>query len=211
MGIVMHEDDTITQYARAVLRWPSDFFLFPKLKEQLSGTRLSSESENGCRELAQWAGTWVDSDNSRVKSFVTGLSGTLTDCPKARFVEFPLPYQEVWRIPLDILQEPLPVLLETTQYLSPQVQAQEKLPAVRNIALVAQETFAVRAARNFGLISRDTFAVRTARNFVLFVRESFVVRAAQNFVLFVRESFAVRAAQEAIVVAPRKTIFGSTW
>ncbi|GBM72947.1 hypothetical protein AVEN_124127-1 [Araneus ventricosus] len=43
MGIVMQEDDTITQHARCLRRmasrWPGDYFLLPKLKEHLSGTR----------------------------------------------------------------------------------------------------------------------------------------------------------------------------
>ncbi|GBO14148.1 hypothetical protein AVEN_51682-1 [Araneus ventricosus] len=49
MGIVMQEDDTITQHARRLRRitsrWRNDYFLFPKLKEHLSGTRRSSESD----------------------------------------------------------------------------------------------------------------------------------------------------------------------
>ncbi|GBN73066.1 hypothetical protein AVEN_196579-1 [Araneus ventricosus] len=49
MGIVMQEDDAITQYARVFMSedftWPSDYFLFPKLKEHLSGNRCSSESD----------------------------------------------------------------------------------------------------------------------------------------------------------------------
>ncbi|GBO40279.1 hypothetical protein AVEN_33380-1 [Araneus ventricosus] len=49
LGIVMQEDDTITQHGKAFssegLRWPSDYFLFPKLKEHLSGTRFSSDSD----------------------------------------------------------------------------------------------------------------------------------------------------------------------
>ncbi|GBN16467.1 hypothetical protein AVEN_196923-1 [Araneus ventricosus] len=30
---------------RMASRWPNDYFLFPKLKEHLSGTRFSSESD----------------------------------------------------------------------------------------------------------------------------------------------------------------------
>ncbi|GBO20478.1 hypothetical protein AVEN_179143-1 [Araneus ventricosus] len=49
MGIVMQEDDTITQHARAFasnnFTMPNDYFLFPKLKEHLSRTRFSSESD----------------------------------------------------------------------------------------------------------------------------------------------------------------------
>ncbi|GBM42883.1 hypothetical protein AVEN_245707-1 [Araneus ventricosus] len=56
MGIVTQEDDTITQHARErriASRWPSDYFLSPKLKEPLSGTisvpsisvRFSSDSD----------------------------------------------------------------------------------------------------------------------------------------------------------------------
>ncbi|GBN40325.1 hypothetical protein AVEN_81197-1, partial [Araneus ventricosus] len=30
---------------RMTSRWPNDYFLFPKLKEHLSGTRFSSESD----------------------------------------------------------------------------------------------------------------------------------------------------------------------
>ncbi|GBM42051.1 hypothetical protein AVEN_30405-1 [Araneus ventricosus] len=47
MGIVMQEDDTITQLATAFasdgFTMAHDYFLFPKLKEYLSGTRFSSE------------------------------------------------------------------------------------------------------------------------------------------------------------------------
>ncbi|GBM85974.1 hypothetical protein AVEN_43520-1 [Araneus ventricosus] len=50
MGIVMQEDDTITQHARAIVRrmasrWPSDYFLSQKLKEHLSGRKFSSETD----------------------------------------------------------------------------------------------------------------------------------------------------------------------
>ncbi|GBN77594.1 hypothetical protein AVEN_145673-1 [Araneus ventricosus] len=42
---------------RKTSRWSNDYFLFPKLKEHLSGTRFSSERcENSCGELAQWTG-----------------------------------------------------------------------------------------------------------------------------------------------------------
>ncbi|GBM06845.1 hypothetical protein AVEN_173600-1 [Araneus ventricosus] len=41
--IVMQEDDTITKHARAFAS--GDYFLFPKLKEHLSGTRFSSDSD----------------------------------------------------------------------------------------------------------------------------------------------------------------------
>ncbi|GBN70265.1 hypothetical protein AVEN_244225-1 [Araneus ventricosus] len=30
---------------RVTSKWPSDYFLFPKLKEHLSGTRISSEND----------------------------------------------------------------------------------------------------------------------------------------------------------------------
>nr|GBN18540.1 hypothetical protein AVEN_27647-1 [Araneus ventricosus]GBN18562.1 hypothetical protein AVEN_38415-1 [Araneus ventricosus]GBN18631.1 hypothetical protein AVEN_144502-1 [Araneus ventricosus] len=49
MCIVMQEDDTITQHAdrlrRMASRWPSDYFLFPKLKEHLSGTEFPPDSD----------------------------------------------------------------------------------------------------------------------------------------------------------------------
>ncbi|GBM66710.1 hypothetical protein AVEN_275752-1 [Araneus ventricosus] len=119
-----------------------------------------------------------------------------------------LPYQEVWRIPLDILQGPLPVLLQITQYLSPQVQAQVKLPAVRNIALVAQETFAVRTTRSFVLIARESLTVRMAHSFVLIARETFAVRMARSFVLISRETFAVRAARNFVLFVRESFLCG---
>ncbi|GBO19590.1 hypothetical protein AVEN_134987-1 [Araneus ventricosus] len=49
MGIVMQEDDIITQHAiclrRMASRWRSDYFLLSKLKEHLSGTKFSSDSD----------------------------------------------------------------------------------------------------------------------------------------------------------------------
>ncbi|GBN14625.1 hypothetical protein AVEN_171729-1 [Araneus ventricosus] len=49
-GMVMQEDDTITQHGRAIVRrmasrWPNDYFLFQKLKEHLSGRKFSSETD----------------------------------------------------------------------------------------------------------------------------------------------------------------------
>ncbi|GBN31402.1 hypothetical protein AVEN_108054-1 [Araneus ventricosus] len=57
MGIEMQGDDTTPtlnmpgRLLRMALRWPSDNFLLPKLKEHLSGTRLSSDSDV---EAADW-------------------------------------------------------------------------------------------------------------------------------------------------------------
>ncbi|GBN43153.1 hypothetical protein AVEN_116821-1 [Araneus ventricosus] len=49
MSIAMQECDIIAQHAREFAsitsRWPNDYFLIPKLKEHLSGTRLYSESD----------------------------------------------------------------------------------------------------------------------------------------------------------------------
>ncbi|GBN78472.1 hypothetical protein AVEN_136432-1 [Araneus ventricosus] len=49
MGITMQEDDTITQHAKSLRRMASrltsDYFLFSKLKEHLSVTRFSSDTE----------------------------------------------------------------------------------------------------------------------------------------------------------------------
>ncbi|GBN38907.1 hypothetical protein AVEN_116568-1 [Araneus ventricosus] len=49
MGIVMQEDDTITQHTRAFaldnLTMANDYLLFPKLKEDLFGTMFSSERD----------------------------------------------------------------------------------------------------------------------------------------------------------------------
>ncbi|GBL87723.1 hypothetical protein AVEN_178184-1, partial [Araneus ventricosus] len=48
-GIVMQEDDTIIQHGRMFgsdgFTMPRNYFLFPKLKEQLSGTRFFSNSD----------------------------------------------------------------------------------------------------------------------------------------------------------------------
>ncbi|GBO27367.1 hypothetical protein AVEN_171000-1 [Araneus ventricosus] len=51
MSSAMQDDHTTPtlnmpgRFLRMASRWPSDYFLFPKLKEHLSGTRLSSESD----------------------------------------------------------------------------------------------------------------------------------------------------------------------
>ncbi|GBN74182.1 hypothetical protein AVEN_197658-1 [Araneus ventricosus] len=48
MGIVLKEDDNITQHARTFASdgfWPSVYFLFPKSKEHLSATRFSTDSD----------------------------------------------------------------------------------------------------------------------------------------------------------------------
>ncbi|GBM85202.1 hypothetical protein AVEN_220096-1 [Araneus ventricosus] len=49
MGIVIQEDDTITQNARAFAsitsRFPNDYFPFTRLKEHLYSSRFSSESD----------------------------------------------------------------------------------------------------------------------------------------------------------------------
>ncbi|GBM11840.1 hypothetical protein AVEN_26768-1 [Araneus ventricosus] len=44
----MQESDNVTQHGKAFVSdglWPSDYFFFPKLKEHLSGTRFSSNSD----------------------------------------------------------------------------------------------------------------------------------------------------------------------
>ncbi|GBN40970.1 hypothetical protein AVEN_249500-1, partial [Araneus ventricosus] len=61
MGTVMQEDNTITQHARAFasdgFTMAHDYLLFPKLKDHLSGTKFSSNSDvnesESCRVLAQ--------------------------------------------------------------------------------------------------------------------------------------------------------------
>ncbi|GBO21263.1 hypothetical protein AVEN_72708-1, partial [Araneus ventricosus] len=49
MGVLMQKDDTVFHHPgclrRMVSRWPSDYFIFPKLKTHLSGTRFSSDSD----------------------------------------------------------------------------------------------------------------------------------------------------------------------
>ncbi|GBO14125.1 hypothetical protein AVEN_183373-1 [Araneus ventricosus] len=53
MGMAMQEDDTITQHGRAfrrmASRWPSDYFLFPKLKEHSSGQRCEASCDPSLR------------------------------------------------------------------------------------------------------------------------------------------------------------------
>ncbi|GBN16420.1 hypothetical protein AVEN_256450-1 [Araneus ventricosus] len=57
MDSAMQDDDTTPtlnmpgRLLRMALRWPSDNFLFPKLKEHLSGTRISSDSDV---KTAEW-------------------------------------------------------------------------------------------------------------------------------------------------------------
>ncbi|GBM27285.1 hypothetical protein AVEN_208444-1 [Araneus ventricosus] len=57
MDIVMQEEETITQHVRGLRRiasrWPSDYFL---LKEHLSGTRFSSDSENSLLRTGSMGG-----------------------------------------------------------------------------------------------------------------------------------------------------------
>ncbi|GBO24319.1 hypothetical protein AVEN_50435-1 [Araneus ventricosus] len=49
MGIVKKEDTPSLNMPgslrRVISRWSNDYFLFPKLKEHLSGTKFSSESD----------------------------------------------------------------------------------------------------------------------------------------------------------------------